>query len=102
MPDCQLPAPEYAEIDIMEHLNWEDQVYQTVHSRYTLDGGNEPPKSAQAPIDKDGWNTYAAEVHRDSLCLYTNGVKTLTYPRMEGVEHQFPWADYPFFFILLA
>lgn len=49
MPDCSLQAPEYAEVDIMEHLN---------------------------------------------------GEKTLSYARMEGVAHQFPWADYPFFFIL--
>ena len=32
--------------------------------------------------------------------MYTNGVKTMTYPRMEGVEGQFPWSDYPFYFIL--
>ena len=100
MPDCDLPQPEYAEIDIMEHLNSDDFVYQTVHSRYTLDGGEEPPKYATAEIDKDGWNIYAAEVYRDSVCLFTNGVKTLTYPRLEGVEHQFLWADYPFYLIL--
>lgn len=100
MPDAALPSPEYAEVDLMEHLNFQDSIYQTVHSRYTLDGGNQPPKHAQAPVDRDGWNVYAAEIHRDSLCLFTNGVKTLTYPRLEGVEHQFPWADYPFYFIL--
>lgn len=100
MPDCDLPQPEYAEIDIMEHLNSDNFVYQTVHSRYTLDGGEEPPKYATAEIDKDGWNIYAAEVYRDSVCLFTNGVKTLTYPRLEGVEHQFLWADYPFYLIL--
>jgi len=100
MPDCQLPTPEYAEIDLMEHLNFEDSVYQTVHSRYTLDGGNEPPKHGMGAIDKDGWNIYAAEIHQDSICLYTNDVKTLTYPRLEGVENQFPWPDYPFFLIL--
>ena len=100
MPDTNLPAPEYAEIDIMEHLNADDFAYQTVHSRYTLDGGSEPPKSAQGAIDKDGWNIYAAEIYKDSLCLYTNGIKTFTYPRLEGVAHQFPWPDYPFYFIL--
>ena len=100
MPDADLPAPEYAEVDLMEHLNQEDSVYQTVHSRYTLDGGKEPQKFVLAPIDKDGWNTYAAEIHRDSVCLFTNGIKTLPYPRMEGVEHQFPWPDYSFYLIL--
>ena len=100
MPDCALQAPEYAEVDIMEHLNAEDIAYQTLHSRYTLDGNKEPAHSATHPIDKEGWNIYAAEIHCDSVCLFTNGEKTLSYARMEGVPRQFPWADYPFFFIL--
>ena len=100
MPDEPLPASEYAEVDVMEHLNYEDSVYQTVHSRYTLDGGDEPPKYALGAVDKEGWNIYTAEIHRDSVCLFTNGVKTLAYPRLEGVEHQFPWPDYSFFLIL--
>ena len=32
--------------------------------------------------------------------MYTNGAKTMTYKRMEGVENQFPWSDHPFYFIL--
>ena len=100
MPDTSLPAPEYAEIDIMEHLNHDDVAHQTVHSRYTLDGGDTPAKSATGPIDKDGWNIYAAEIHQDSVCLFINDVKTLSYPRLEGAEYQFPWPDYPFYIIL--
>lgn len=100
MPDAELPDPEYAEVDLMEHLNFEDSVYQTVHSRYTLDGGEVPPKSALAPVDKDGWNIYAAEIHADSVCLFTNGVRTFSYPRVKKIAHQFPWPDYPFFLIL--
>ena len=100
MPDTSLPSPEYAEVDLMEHLNHDGFVYQTVHSRYTLDGGEEPAKSATGPVDKDGWNIYAAEIHEDCVCLFVNGIKTLTYPRVEGKENQFPWPDYPFYFIL--
>lgn len=100
MPDTSLPSPEYAEIDLMEHLNDEDFVHQTVHSRYTLDGGEHPDKSATGPVDKDGWNIYAAEIHPDCVCLFINDEKTLTYPRLEGVENQFPWSDYPFYIIL--
>lgn len=100
MPECALPAPTYAEVDLMEHLNADDFVYQTLHSRYTLDGNKEPAPYATHPIDKEGWNIYAAEIYRDSVCLFTNGEKTLSYARMEGVPGQFPWADYPFFFIL--
>ncbi len=100
MPDVPLPKPEYAEIDLMEHLNFDSDVYQTVHSRFTLDGNDGPDKHATAPVDRDGWNIYACEIHRDSICLFTNGVKSLTYPHVEGAEHQFPWPDYPFYLIL--
>lgn len=101
MPDGGAAPGDYAEIDIMEHLNHEDSVYQTLHSRYTLDvDPDNPPHSAKVPIKPGDWNVYAAEVYQDSICLYTNGVKSFTYPRVEGLEKQFPWPDYPFFFIL--
>ena len=101
MPDCDMPKEEYAEIDIMEHLNSDTLAHQTVHSRYSLDvSRTEPKNSGLGPINKDDWNIYAAEVYRDSICTYTNGIKTMTYPRVEGKEHQFPWPDLPFYFIL--
>ena len=100
MPNIPLPGNEYAEIDIMEHTNLDPFVYQTVHSRFTLDCNEGPAHSQTAPIDPDGWNIYACEIHRDSICLFTNGVKALTYPRVDGLENQFPWADRPFYIIL--
>ena len=101
MPDCDISWPDAGEIDIMEHLNHDSFVYQTVHSHYSLNvDDSNPPHYSTAPIDRDGWNIYAAEVYQDSVCLYTNGAKTLTYPRVEGLEHQFPWADFPFYIIL--
>ena len=101
MPDAEVPEPVYAELDIMEHLNHEDSVYQTVHSHYSLhvDGDN-PPHYGMGAIDRNDWNVYAVEVYRDSICLYTNDIKTLTYPRVEGKDYQFPWPDYPFYLIL--
>ena len=102
MPDAPLPSPNYAEIDIMEHVNFEKEVHQTVHSHYTLHIDKEKvlPQSI-APMHKVGdWNTYAAEIHPDSICLFVNNHKTLTYPRIPGKEYQFPWADIPFYMIL--
>ena len=96
---------DYAEIDIMEHLNADTLVYQTVHSSYSLGGHDDtPPHYTTAPIDPDGWNLYAVEVHPDSVCFFVNGTKTLTYPRIvndiDPGKDQFPFADLPFFFIL--
>ena len=92
--------PDGGELDIMEHLNADSLVYQTVHSVYTLNVDKESPHGSTARIDPGDWNIYATEIYRDSICMYTNGVKTLTYPRIEGAEGQFPWSDHPYYFIL--
>ena len=102
MPDTPLQSPNYAEIDIMEHVNFESIVHQTVHSHFTLHLDKEKtlPQSIEAKFKADDWNTYAAEVHEDSICFFVNDRKTLTYPRLQEKEYQFPWADCPFYIIL--
>lgn len=97
--------PDYAEIDIMEHLNADSLVYQTVHSGYSLGGHDDtPPHYTTVPVDPDGWNVYAVEVHPDSLCFYVNDTKTFTYPRIvndiDPEKNQFPFSELPFYFIL--
>ena len=102
MPDARLASPNYAEIDIMEHVNFQQVAHQTVHSHYTLHLAKKdvPKHSAASPFKEGDWNTYAAEIHPDSICFFINDQKTMTYPRLEGVEYQFPWSDVPFYFIL--
>ena len=96
---------DYAEMDIMEHLNADSLVYQTVHSGYSLNGYDEkPPHYTTVPVDPDGWNVYAVEVHPDSVCFFVNDAKTFTYPRIENDfapdMNQFPFSELPFYFIL--
>lgn len=103
--DSTTAGGDYAEIDIMEHLNADTLVYQTVHSAYSLNGHDEtPPHYTTAGIDPSAWNVYAAEVHPDSVCFYVNDTKTLTYPRIvndiDPDRDQFPFAELPFYFIL--
>lgn len=101
MPDADIPWPTGGELDIMEHLNSDRIVYQTVHCDYSKKvDGNNPPHGSTAPIDPAEWNIYAVEVYRDSIRMYTNGEWTLTYPRLEGAEGQFPWADHSYYMIL--
>ena len=103
--DSTTTVRDYAEIDIMEHLNADTVVHQTVHSGFSLNGHDEtPPHSITAPIDPAEWNTYATEVYPDSICFYVNDVRTLTYPRIfndiEPEKNQFPFDSLPFYFIL--
>jgi len=94
--------PAGGEIDLMEHLNFDDKVYQTVHSEYTvrIDKTNTPKKSGTAPIERDNWNTYGCEWDPNQIVFTVNGKPTLAYPRVPELgEKQWPF-DQPCYFIL--
>lgn len=90
------------EIDIMEHLNHDEIVYQTVHTTYTLAGNRTNPLSnVTAPLKRNDYNVYACEMYPDSLRFFVNDELTLTYPRTQ-VDHedQFPFNDHEFYLVL--
>lgn len=94
--------PVGGEIDIMERLNHDNIAYQTVHSHYTynLKMENDPKHGATGPIDPDGYNVYAVEIHPDSLVFSINGNHTFTYPRIEtNLEGQYPFGT-PFYLLI--
>lgn len=90
------------EIDIMEHLNHDDIVYQTVHTTYTLAGNKSNPiSSTTAPLKRNDYNIYACEMYPDSLRFFVNNELTLTYPRAKvDQEDQFPFNDHDFYLVL--
>ncbi len=90
------------EIDLMEHLNFDEFVYQTVHSEYTLqiDKTNTPKRFVKPGIQKDDWNTYGCEWDENQIVFTVNGSPTHTYPRMPSKGEK-QWSfDQPFYFIL--
>ena len=94
--------PRNGEIDIMEHLNFEDIVYHTTHSWYTLELGEKknPPHHGTSEVDIDAYNTYGLEWYPDSLVFTLNGNRAFTYPRLEGVDPtQWPY-DQPFYILV--
>ncbi|MEG1607979.1 MAG: glycoside hydrolase family 16 protein [Mucinivorans sp.] len=94
--------PTNGEVDIMEHLNYDSMVYQTIHSVYTLQHKiKERPRSGcTAPIDSKGWNTYGVELGPDSLSFYVNSKKTMTYPRIDTtLSGQYPFGN-PMYLLL--
>ncbi|HET6446926.1 MAG TPA: glycoside hydrolase family 16 protein [candidate division Zixibacteria bacterium] len=94
--------PANGEIDLMEHLNFEHKIYQTVHSEYTvkIDKTNSPKKGGTAQIKRDDWNTYGCEWDANKIVFTVNGKPTHTYPRVPGKgEKQWPF-NRPFYFVL--
>jgi beta-glucanase (GH16 family) len=94
--------PANGEIDLMEHLNFDHKIYQTVHSEYTvkIDKTHTPRKGSTAQIKRDEWNTYGCEWDEDKIVFTVNGQPTHTYPRLpEKGEKQWPF-NQPFYFVL--
>lgn len=87
--------PGGGEIDIMEHLNFDDFVYQTVHSSYTIDLKiNEPIKGGTGKINPDEYNIYAVEKHEDKVVFFVNDIQTHVYPKIStDQQDQFPFSE---------
>lgn len=104
MPDIQIRWPNGGEIDIMEHLNYDDIAYQTVHSSHTYNQLKPKSQNSQtSPIRRGEFNIYAVEVSESEITFYINNQKTFSYPKMVPTpEGQYPFSDHPFYIILSA
>src|SRR5699024_571972 len=94
--------PYGGEVDIMERLNNDSIVYQTVHSHYTYNLEiKDPQPGITAEINPDDFNTYAVELHPDRLDFFVNEKKTFSYPKIETTEEgQFPFDQYQFYLLV--
>lgn len=104
MPDTTIRHPYGGEIDIMEHLNFDNIVFQTVHTPHTL-FKYEPAiqNYVMVPIKKEEFNTYVVEINNSEIVFYLNGEKTFSYKNQEPeLKEQFPFNNYPFYIILSA
>lgn len=94
--------PRNGEIDIMEHINFENRVFQTTHSYYTIElkQKENPPHYGTADADMSKFNTFGLEWYPDKIVFTLNENKTFEYPRIEGVDPtQWPY-DQPFFVLI--
>lgn len=97
--------PKSGEIDIMEHLNADQKVYETVHSWYLDDMKITSPKGqATVTVNNEDWNTYGVIWTPDSITYTVNGQSYLSYPNLhlenaENAAYQWPFA-HPFYLIL--
>ena len=92
LPD-KVKWPEGGEIDIMERLNHDDFVYQTLHTYYSyILKEKNPWNRGTGSIDPDGFNTYAVEILPDKVILSVNGKASCVYPKIQtDKKGQFPF-----------
>lgn len=103
-PDAQGRRwPWSGEIDIVERLNGDPFVHQTVHSGWTFmkKHTKDPPHGGKpVPIDNDDWNIYGLEVTETAVIWFVNGKETFRYPKTDcGDPDQWPFGK-PFYFLL--
>ena len=94
--------PMGGEVDIMERLNYDSIVYQTVHSHYTYTLGieNNPKHGGTTSINPEDFNVYGVDFWPDSLVFHVNGKRHFVYPRIETEqEGQFPF-DIPQYLLI--
>lgn len=94
--------PKSGEIDIMEHLNFDAYVYQTLHSDYidVRNIKNDPKYYSTSSFHVGDFNVYGMEWYPNRLEFFINGMKTFTYPKVEGEGFsQWPF-DQEFYLIL--
>lgn len=94
--------PKSGEIDIMEHLNFDNFAYQTVHNEYLNNQGGKSNTLyyAKSPIKTNDYNVYGLEWYPDRLEFFVNGTKNLTFNKPENATpEKWPY-DQEFYIIL--
>lgn len=91
--------PDGGEIDIMERLNFDNFVYQTVHTKYTKANLKTHKHFETFSINPTEYNTYAVEITRNALLFYVNDTLTFSYPRIKKEKKQFPFGK-PFYLLI--
>ena len=94
--DPQSRWPKGGEIDIMERLNNDSFVYQTVHSYYTyvLGKKDNPVNFGTIGFNPEEFNVFGVDILQDSVVFHVNGVRNFAYPRVKEIPDslgQFPY-----------
>ncbi|WP_017257161.1 family 16 glycosylhydrolase [Pedobacter arcticus] len=92
--------PGCGEIDIMEHVNNEIFIHQTIHNNKVTNANGGSTATHISTFSQNNYNTYAIEWDPNSIKFFVNGSAQYTYNRANGGGwQQWPF-DVPFYIIL--
>ncbi len=105
LPKGAKPWPNGGEIDILEHLNHDASVYQTIHYSKANDGKNTGTKGVHPAFTKgkpNGWHTYGMKWTPDAITFYLDGKQTgiIKKPADPAVAWPFDDADSEFYLLI--
>lgn len=92
--------PNSGEIDIMEHVNNEPVIHQTIHNTAMTDAAGASKATHQASYDAEDFNTYGIIWNAETIQFYVNDVLQYTYAKPEGSTFKEWPFDKPFYLIL--
>ncbi len=92
--------PAGGEIDILEHLNFEKKVYQTLHMNG--DNGKHRSIGAQPALqgEVDGYHVYAMEWTPEAITFYLDGQQTGRYDKSVSANWPFDKEGHEFYLLI--
>jgi len=94
--------PDGGEIDVMERLNYENDIYQTIHTLESINNPDTPNAwyTVNAIDDFRQWHTYAVEGDTEGLYFYIDGKLTGSYLKKDFPQYKYQF-DCDEYFILI-
>ena len=92
--------PNSGEIDIMEHVNNEVVMHQTIHNAAVTNASGGSTASKSTAYNSDDYNVYGMIWTKDKIEFYVNNTLNYTYPKAENATNKDWPFDQPFYLIL--
>lgn len=92
--------PQSGEIDIMEHINFETQVHQTLHFHNNAGNGNAKVTDRSSISNTNGWHTYGLEWTESGITFYVDGSATNTISASQYTNWPFSNENHEFYLLI--
>lgn len=92
--------PASGEIDILEHLNAQAKIWQTLHLTANSGSGDAAPSVQPTLSDTTGWHTYGVEWTEDAITFYLDGTATQTFNKSDYTYWPFSTENHEFYLLI--